>query len=165
MRGSAGGCHSGSEDFIEAFAEPRLGERHAAFDWFREQAGSPELARLRGVRPEEPLPRAFGLFDATGLPLLRQRRAGWLRLRDWLDDDEAILGFVFPEGLPRATRKLLLADLKVLRGQPWSPRSAVEAVLADWPADQPERDISLEAGERALVSALQAALAELETPR
>ncbi len=76
-----------------------------------------------------------------------------------------ILGFVFPEGLPRATRKLLLADLKVLRGQPWSPRSAVEAVLADWPADQPERDISLEAGERALVSALQAALAELETPR
>jgi hypothetical protein len=139
----------------------RFAERGAAFDWFAEQAEEPHLMQLRGLRPAEPLPRELGLFDGTGRPLLIQRRAHWVKLRRWLDDDRAILDFVFPEGLASQDRKLLLSDLKTLRKQSWSLQSAVEALLAGWPEDQPERDISLEAADRALAVACEKALAEL----
>jgi len=78
--------------------------RDAAHDWFNEQADNPNLMCRRGLRPGEPLPKELGLFDNDGRPLPVQKRENWVRLRQWLDDDDAVLEFFFPEGLPASER-------------------------------------------------------------
>lgn len=139
-----------------------FGLRQASLDWFDEQATNPDLARRRGLRPGEPLPRHLGLFDDEGRPLTVQKRGAWLKLRRWLDDDEAVLSFAFPEGLSVADRELLLSDLAILRRQPWSPQAGIDAMLEDWPEDEPERVITLEVAERRLLAACEKALKEIE---
>jgi len=133
----------------------------AALDWFAEQADNPELTTLRGLRHGEPLPRQLGLLDERGLPHPVQQRQSFEKLRGWLQDDEAILSFVFPEGLSREDRKLLLDDLAILHQQPWAPEKAVEALLADWPREEKERELTPEVAERRLVEACEEALKQL----
>jgi hypothetical protein len=138
-----------------------FGYRLAGLDWFDEQAEDADLMRRRGLRPGEPLPRSMGLFDSDGRPQSVQKRASWLLLREWLANDQEILAFVFPEGLAADERDLLLDDLAQLRSQPWSPQSALDAMLEDWPEDEPEREITLERADKAVVVACEGALTEL----
>jgi hypothetical protein len=147
---------------VEAYAL-----RIAALDWFNEQAEDPDLMRRRGLRPGQPLPPEFGLFDDTGRPNPQMPRAGVVRLREWVDDDDAVLGWFFPEGLSAEDDKDLREQLHILhhyerpdgeRGQPWSPKAALDAVLADWPEDEPFREVTLEAAERDMIAALDALL-------
>lgn len=145
---------------LEAFATYSL--RQAARSWFAEQAADPDLARRRGLRLREPIPRWFELVDATGRLPDTHRRSGWLGLRSWLDNDDAVLAFVFPKGLAAKTEKLLRADLEILRGQPWSPQSGIDAMLQDWPESEEIRDISLEAADAELRKVCEEALARLE---
>lgn len=142
-----------------------------AHDWFAEQAAHPDLMRRRGLPPGEPLPRAFGLFAPDGRLPDHIPRAGLLQLRDWLADDDAVLRWLFPAGLGSTDAEHVHNELQTLhhrpqpdgsRGQPWSPLAAIEAVLADWPADVPIRDISLAYAERTLLAALEEILAAHE---
>ncbi|GBC60265.1 hypothetical protein DENIS_1216 [Desulfonema ishimotonii] len=130
-----------------------FGYQYAAHDWFDEQAENPDLMCRRGLRPGEPLPKEFGLFDNDGRPLPVQNRKNWVRLRQWLDDDDAVLEFFFPDGLPDENRENLLAQTDLLRKQPWSPQAALDAVLADWPEDEPERPYTMEHAEAQLEKA------------
>ena len=141
------------------------GIRAAAFEWFAEQSRDPELMRRRGLLPGEPLPSALELLDKAGVPFTIQLRRNWLALREWLRDGDAILEFAFPGGLPKAERELLVADLAILQRQPWSPDLAVEALLADWPEEQPARNIRLDAADRAICQACQEALESWEKPK
>ncbi|WP_295448314.1 hypothetical protein [uncultured Thiodictyon sp.] len=86
-----------------------------------------------------------------------------VRLREWLTDDDAVLGWFFPEGLSAADNEDLREQLHILHhyerpdgghGQPWSPIAALDAVLADWPQDQPTREVTLAAAERDLIAVL-----------
>ncbi len=133
----------------------QLGLRFAAFDTFDQQAEDPDLSHRRGLRPGEPLPAELGLFDDAGRPHRIQKRSAFVALRRWLDDDDAILGFVFPEDLGDDLRARFVEQLAVLRSQPWAPGRFVDAVLADWPEDQSEMDVSFAAGERRLLAALE----------
>jgi hypothetical protein len=144
-----------------------FGHRAAALDWFNEQAEDPDLMRRRGLRPGQPLPPEFGLFDDTGRLNPQMPRAGVVRLREWVDDDDAVLGWFFPEGLSAEDDKDLREQLHILHhyerpdgghGQPWSPKAALDAVLADWPEDEPFREVTLEAAERDMIAALDALL-------
>jgi len=148
------------EELLRAFLSYSL--RSAALDWFSEQSSQPDLARRRGLHMGQPLPQEFGLFDEKGIPLAIQRREGWLKLGAWLRDDDAILAFAFPEGLPDADEKLLREDLAILHGQSWAPEKRVDVLLMDWPKAQEEREITLEAADRALLEACEKALADLE---
>jgi hypothetical protein len=132
----------------------------AAHDWFNEQAEDPDLMKRRGLRPGEPLPKEFNCFDESGRPLPIQRRENWMKLREWADDFDAILEFVFPEGLEADQRQLLLDDLEMLQRQSWAPQKALDAILASWPEEQPERDISMAYAEQKLIEACEAFLAE-----
>ncbi len=138
----------------------RFAYTYAAHDWFNEQAEDPDLMKRRGLRPGEPLPKEFNCFDESGRPLPIQKREDWLKLRQWADDFDAVLAFVFPEGLEADQRQLLLDDLKMLQRQSWAPQKALDAILESWPEDQPERDISMEHAERKLIEACEAFLAE-----
>jgi hypothetical protein len=138
------------------------GLRFAGLDWFEEQSENPDLTRLRGLRSGEPLPRRLGLLDNTGRPLPTQRREGWVALQEWLRDDEAILAFAFPEGLAADDREVLLADLEILRKQPWSPEKGVEALLKDWPKREKEWLITMEEAERKLREACEEILRKVE---
>lgn len=53
-----------------------------------------------------------------GLPLPRQDRRNWLKLQAWLQDDDAMLGFWFPEGLSAEDEKQLRDDLAIVKRQP-----------------------------------------------
>ncbi len=139
-------------------------QRLAAWDWFTEQRDDPDLMRRRGLQPGEPLPRELALFDDTGLPLPQQERSHWLRLRRWLDDDDAVLNFVFPDGIDSEDEKVLRGDLERLKTRSWSPQAAVNAILADWPEDQETMNITLTAGEKPLIEACDRLLAELDEP-
>jgi hypothetical protein len=90
-----------------------------------------------------------GGFAGSGarLPPARYFRAKWLRLREWLDNDDAILEFFFPQGLPSEDRGLLQQDMALLREQSW------DAALADWPENEAERPYTLEHAEAALIEA------------
>nr|VFJ89887.1 MAG: hypothetical protein BECKLFY1418B_GA0070995_101726 [Candidatus Kentron sp. LFY] len=136
----------------------RFGYRFAALDWFAEEAEDPELMHRRGLRPGEPIPKGFGLFDEDGHPLEKWPREGLVKLRRWLDDDEAVLDWTFPEGLPAEERDNLLAELARLRRRPWSPQAALDAALADWPETEPRREVSLAAAERPLLAVIEAIL-------
>jgi hypothetical protein len=103
------------------------------------------------------LPQALGLFDSLGLPLDRQDKANWERLRLWLDDDQAVLAFFFPEGLAAAEAAVLRGDLAILKRQPWSPQAFVQAILAQWPEGQ-DLDSSQAEAERRMIEACAALL-------
>jgi len=77
-------------------------------------------------------------------------------------DDEAVLEFVFPDGLPEDERRLLKKDLEILHHQSWSPEAAVSAVLVDWPESEPVLDYRLETAEDRLLEACEQFLAESE---
>jgi hypothetical protein len=135
----------------------------AALDWFDEQAQDPDLMRRRGLRPAEPLPRDLGIFDDTGRIGEQLSRESLVQLRTWLNNDDRVLGWFFPEGLSPEDDKDLREQLHILhhyerpdggRGQPWSPIAALDAVLADWPEDLPTREVSLAAAERDLIEIL-----------
>jgi hypothetical protein len=136
--------------------------RLAALDWFAEQAEDPDLMRARGLRPGQPVPPEFGLFDDTGRVLPRWRRDSVRRLRAWLDDEQAMLEWVFPEGLADEERAHLLAEMAQLRRQPWSLHAALDATLADWPEDQPEVGMTQADIEAPLMQVCESLLAELE---
>ncbi len=138
----------------------QCGLLHAARDYFAEQAEDAELARRRGQRPGEPLPRRFAFFDKAGRLRDVTARSSFVELRKWVDDDEAVLAWTFPEDLAEEEREVLLADLAVLRRQPWSPQAAIDALLADWPEEESERDVSFAEAERRFAEACEAALAE-----
>jgi hypothetical protein len=148
-----------------------FGYRVAALDWFDEQANDPDLMSRRGLRPGEPLPRDLGLFDDSGRIQDPLPRAAVVRLRAWLEDDDRILQWVFPEGLSAVDEQNLREQLQILhhaehpdgtRGQPWSPIAAIDAVLADWPEDQPNREVSLAAAERDLMAVLKPLLTDAD---
>jgi hypothetical protein len=145
------------------FALEIFGYRFAALDWFAEQAEDPDLMRRRGLRPGQPLPPELGLFDAAGRIRERLERESLVRLRAWLEDDNAVLTWFFPEGLSTEDDKDLRGQLHILHhyqrsdgghGQPWSPIAALDAVLADWPEDLPTRQVTLAAAERDLLAVL-----------
>lgn len=143
--------------------------RWASLDWFDEQASDPDLMRRRGLRPGQPLSPELGLFDADGRILEQLPRQAVVRLRAWLEDDDQVLAWFFPEGLTEEIRRDLLGQLHILhhyqredggRGQPWSPIAMLDAALADWPENQPTREISQAAAERDLLAALDALFPE-----
>jgi len=141
----------------------RFGYRFAALDWFAEQAEDPGLMERRGLRPGEPLPKEFGLFDEAGRPKERWPRDGLLKLRAWLDRDDAVLDWVFPpasDALPPEEREALLTQLATLRRHSWSPQAALDALLADWPEAEPWRDTSLTAAEAPLLAVIREILGE-----
>lgn len=127
--------------------------RHAALDWFAEQTESPDLIKRRGLRLCEPLPEKLGLFDHRGMPFPVQKRENLLRLRRWLDDDDAVLEFFFPEGLPEKWKKHLRSDMEILKKQPWSPQAALDAVLEEWPETEPEKPYTQEYADEMLSKA------------
>ena len=142
-----------------ALALERFGYRHAALDWFAEEAEDPELMGRRGLRPGEPLPREFGLFHGDGHPVEKWPREALMKLRAWMDRDQAVLDWVFPAGLPGEERQGLLAQIATLRRRSWSPQAALDALLADWPTDVPSRETSLAAAEEPLLAVCREILA------
>ncbi|MDM8515044.1 hypothetical protein QUF76_02505 [Desulfobacterales bacterium HSG16] len=126
---------------------------YAGQDWFAEQSESPEMVKRRGHRIGEPLPKHLNLFDENGIPLEEQKRENLLKLKNWLDNDNEILKFFFPKGLPAQDRKMLLSDLALLKTQAWSPQAAVRAILADWLEDEPVRTCSMKNSEAMLEKA------------
>ncbi len=149
-----------TDEVVAALAQYCL--QHAAIDWFDKQAMDSALASRRGLRPGEPLPHEFGLLDDGGRLPPFQRRESFVRLRAWLDDDDAVLGFFFPAGLPADDQARLVDDLAIVREQPWSPQAGIDALLAGWSEGKPERDVTLAAAEHRLQAALDRALAELD---
>ena len=79
-----------------------------------------------------------------------------------LDQDEAILAFVFPDGLEAELERLLRADLALLKQQPWSPQAALDAILKDWPSSEPERPYTIEAAEARLLEACDVFLKKVD---
>ncbi len=130
--------------------------RISTHEWFTELAADPDLTRRYGLRPGEPLPRELGLFDERGLPLPRQYRSNWLKLQTWLQDDDAMLKFWFPEGLSVEDDLQLRADLAIVKRQPWCPQAFIEAALAEWPAEKAYWDLGLEAAEQEMLAACEA---------
>jgi len=155
--------HEQKEAILEPFALSleKFSYHYAAHDWFKEQAEDPDLMRSRGLRPAEPLPVELGLFDEQGLLLATQQRENWLKFQAWLENDEAILSFTFPDGLNPDEKQSLLDDLALLRQQPWSPQAAVKAILEDWPDTEPTRECSLAASEEMLLEASRRFLKEV----
>lgn len=151
-----------SADVKDAFhkAFDLYGYRYATHDWFTEQAENPDLARRRGLIPGEPLPRSLGLFDERGIPLERQDRQSWLALQAWLNDDDAVLAFFFPEGLTAEDNNLLRNDLAILKQQPWSPHAFLYAALAEWPEQQRYRDFSFETAQQEMLAACEVFLTQ-----
>lgn len=137
--------------------------RYASLDWFDEQAEDPDLMRRRGLRPGQPLPPESGLFDANGRIREQVAREAVVRLRAWLEDDDQVLNWFFPEGLTEEIRTDLLDQLRILhhyqrpdggRGQPWSPIAMLDAALADWPEAVLTREMTQAAAERDLLAVL-----------
>lgn len=157
------------EPTLERFARSleRLGYQYAAHDFFLEQAEDPGLVYRRGLCPGEPLPQSLNLFDKRGLPLERQTRENWLKLRQWLDDDDAVLAFFFPEGLVPDDEAVLRKDLAILKQQPWSPQAFIQATLNAWPEDGSDLDCSYTPMEQDMFNACERFLKEsngLENP-
>lgn len=132
----------------------------SAWDWFSEQAENPDLVLKRGGRVAEPLPKHLGVFDECGLPKLQQQRSNLVDLQAWASVADNWLTWVFPEGLSSEEESLLRADIAELKTHDWSPDGFMEAVLADWPADQAEQDWSLESREQAMRQTIEHFLEE-----
>lgn len=112
--------------------------------------------RSRGLQPATPLPIELGLFDKQGLPLATQQRDNWLKLQNWLADDEAIFHFAFSaQELTLEEHDFLRSELALLRQQPWSPQAGVQAILEDWPATENVYECTLEVAEQELLAACQ----------
>lgn len=148
------------EKFSRAFEY--FGYKYASHNWFLEMSEDPDLVRRRGLRPGEPLPKSLGLFDENGMPLERQNRESWLKLRHWLDDDDAVLEFFFPEGLAPQDETVLRGDLAILKQQPWSPQAFVQATLDAWPSDGSDLDFSYARMEQDMLEACEKFLADTE---
>ncbi len=119
----------------------------------------PDLTRQRGLLPGEPLPEEFGFFDDEGRPRTIQRRVSVKALRRLVADPDRVLDWIFREevfdgDLPSETRAHFREEIEILNSQPWGATAYVDAVLADWPEDQEEMDVSVEAAERRLIEAL-----------
>ncbi|MCI5123854.1 MAG: hypothetical protein D3925_05100 [Candidatus Electrothrix sp. AR5] len=78
----------------------KFGYRYSAYDWFLEQAESPDLMQRRGLRPGQPLPPKLELFDDKGLLRSPLKRQAIVNLHNWLQDDQQIL-LVFPGRVKR----------------------------------------------------------------
>jgi len=124
--------------------------------WFDEQAEAPALMTARSLRPGQPLPQELGLFDDSGRLRSPLPRSALQALEAWLGDHDAILDWVFPDGLAPDDDQDLREQLAILAGQPWSPRAAVGAALADGSEQLAERDTSLTAAEAPLIAVLEA---------
>ena len=135
----------------------RFGHQYAAYNWFQEQAENPNLMRLRGLRPGEPLPKALGLFDDQGMPFAKQHKENWKQLSLWLGNDDKVLNFFFPEGLGHEDEAVLRKDLEILQQQPWSPQAFMKVTLDHWPEGE-DLDFSYANAERRMVVACEAFL-------
>jgi len=138
-----------NDDLITALGA--FAGQYAAPDWFQKQADDPKLMLSQGLRPGEPLPKRLGFFDARGRLCAEQTRVNLVKLKTWLASDDDILQFAFPDGLAEAEKTVLVEDLAILRGQPWSPHAAVVALLQDWSASKPVRVCTPEANEQQLI--------------
>jgi len=116
----------------------------------------------RGLRPGEPLPKELGLFDDAGMPFVQQQQANWVQLRLWLDNDDAVLEFFFPQGLEPKDEAVLRKDLGILKQQPWSPQAFVQATLDHWPEGE-DLDFSHATAEQRMVQACEAFLQAAES--
>jgi len=143
----------GRRDTFDSAIE-RFGYHYAALDWFQEQAENPDLVLSRGLRPGEPLPKILGLFDDKGIPFDQQHKENWQQLLLWLNDDDAVLAFFFPEGLEPADETVLRKDLGILKQQPWSPQAFVQATLDQWPVGK-DLDFSYAEAERRMMEACE----------
>ena len=145
-----------SDDETLVIALMTFNFQYAAHDWFQEQSEDPELMRRRGLRPNEALPKAFNLFDQNGRLQPTQKRDNLVQLHAWLGNDEAMLNFTFPNGLPEAEKNILREDLAMLKQQSWSPQAGLAALLQDWAATDPDRTCTLEEAEREFILAIDA---------
>lgn len=138
----------------------------ASQDWFNEQAEQPALLSRRGGRVNEPLPRHLGILDAQGRIKPLQSRDNWLGVQAWMNNDEHILNFVFPElkgkGLNKQDEALLRADMADIRRHNWSPYHFMQALLDDWPEEQTEQDWSFEAAEQHMIEQIKQLAAKLD---
>lgn len=139
-----------------------FGLRSSAYEWFDIQASDPDLTRRRGLLPGQPLPQEFSIFDAEGRPKTVQRRESIEALRAWIADPDQVLDWTFRQeafdgDLDPKTRAHFQEEINLLNSQPWGATAYFDAVLADWPEDQEEMDVSVEAAERRLVEALDEA--------
>ena len=135
----------------------------AARNWFEEQAENPDLLIKRGGRANQPLPAELGLFDSSGIPLEQQSRQNWVKLQQWVDDENNILSFVFPDELTtmaKEEKQLLLDDLAHLKQQDWSLQKMIATVLDDWPEDQAVKDFSTQRYIDDLIQQCERVLAE-----
>lgn len=147
----------------ESMALKLLGYRYAAHDWFAEQAESPALMKSRGLRPGQPLPPKLEIFDDSGRLRSPLHRQSIVQLQNWLQDDQQILAWFFPDGLSEEWKDNLEEQLTILWKQPWSPRHAIAATLANWPEDLLERETTLASIEQPLIDALLADVVDDET--
>ena len=112
-----------------------------AKNWFYEQSENQQLSTNRGILDQEIIPQSIGIFDAKGIPLNQQTRGSWIKLKDWLSDNDSILDFVFPEKLDDEEYYQFTAELDILREQPWSPMNIVDVTLSEWDKNQEIREI------------------------
>jgi hypothetical protein len=96
------------------------------------------------------------------MPLERQWRDSFLKLQSWLDDDDAVLAFFFPDGLTPEDEAVLRKDLGILKQQPWSPQALVQATLDAWPERETEQDWSYARMEQDMLAACEKFLAETQ---
>lgn len=112
-----------------------------SWSWFREHENrSGKSSRFNKL----PLPRQFGIFDDKAVPHNIQKRERFVALKKWVSSDKNILEFAFPDGLEKSEQRILLDDLRDLRGQEWSPFSFLDTILESWPENIPEQNWSEE---------------------
>lgn len=131
----------------------------AAHDWFCEQREQPEWTVKRGLRPGLPVPAELAIFAEDGYPLALQSCKQWQQLLVWLNNDDELLSFVFPEGLTAVDDKILREDLAILRSQPWSPQALIQSAINTWPDGQELREFSFDMAQRQLLEHLESLLA------
>lgn len=133
-------------------------ESSFAWSWFIDR----EKHSVRKYLNSDPLPAFLGIFESNGQPCKIQKRNNIAKLKEWLKDDENILRFVFPEGLDRADRDLLINDLQDLRCLEWSPFSFIDITLKNWPDSEPEQDWSAVGRNMKLIDASKEVISILE---
>jgi len=101
------------------------------------------------------------MIKDDGMPKFIQQRTHWQQLRQKLDDFSYIAGAIdIKSTVSDAVYKQLNEQFTQLRAQPWSPHTLLDAILADWPQQQPLRDCSLAASCQRLITRCQYILDE-----